>query len=308
MGSGPSRGTIALTMAAGMMLAACGGGGEPAGTPSPTEAAPTETAQTETPTESAVPGTPQTATVDQAFWFGGFEVSLGTATYTPEGDTGGSVVIDAMLENLASNTYTFDGTVVLTSAGTSYEPSFESEIPSVPAGGTGDGVVVFSVEPSFTFDDATLTVGTVEVQQAFVPIGGPSELVTLEPVTLSVSGKTSAGELALELSGGELRADVPETHRQSEAGHLALTLFIDVTYKGDFPGGFPFAFANNLALKLPDGTTVAADDGPIELLSPRTTLPDQFVRFTVDSPPEGRYALLLRDDNLDKQRGLRFSI
>jgi hypothetical protein len=65
---------------------------------------------------------------------------------------------------------------------------------------------------------------------------------------------------------------------------------------------------NNLALELPDGTAVAADDGPIELLFANTTLPNQQVRFTIPTPVEGTYGLILIDDTNDKRNAVSFEI
>jgi hypothetical protein len=56
-------------------------------------------------------------------------------------------------------------------------------------------------------------------------------------------------------------------------------------------------------LRLPDGTTVAADEGPIELRSPGTTLPDQFVRFTIADPAAGEYAFVVTDPEHGHDKG-----
>jgi hypothetical protein len=43
--------------------------------------------------------------------------------------------------------------------------------------------------------------------------------------------------------------------------------------------------------------------GPIELLSPGTTLPDQFVRFTIADPAAGEYAFVVTDPQHGHDKG-----
>ncbi len=286
-----------------VVLAACSGGDEePSAGPTAGTGATGPTA-TATPTPEVA--TPTSVSVDGEFWFAGFHVSVGDATFDPAERT---VSIEAMFENLGSIPAVFDGTPSLASGGAFYEPSFDQDLPNVPGLATGAGAFVFDVDEVFTFDDAVLTIGLAENNQAVIPLGGTGEAVTLEPRSLQLEGETRAGALGIALTGGELRADVPETHQQIERGSLALTLDFDVSNMGSYEGGFAFAFGNNLALELPDGTTIAAGDGPIELLRLGTTLPDQRVRFTVPDPPEGRYALVLIDDTRDRRRTIPFEI
>lgn len=260
-----------------------------------------------TATSTPTPGV-ATTEVGHEFWFAGFHISLGTATFDPAGEPGPTVIIEAMFENQGSLQAIFDGTPSLSSGGSFYDSSFAQELPNVPGLASGTGAFAFEVDGAFTFDDAVLTIGLAENNQAVIPLGGSGEAVTLEPGSLSVEGETKAGVIRLELTGGELRADIPERHGQIERGSLALTLDFDVSNLGSYAGGFAFTYGNNLALELPDGTTIAAEDGPIELLSLGTTLPGQHVRFTVPDPPEGTYALVLIDDTTDRRSAIPFEI
>ena len=49
-----------------------------------------------------------------------------------------------------------------------------------------------------------------------------------------------------------LRWDLPDWSQELDASLEALTLTYDVTYTGDFAGGFAFT-GDNVALRLPDG-------------------------------------------------------
>jgi hypothetical protein len=81
-----------------------------------------------------------------------------------------------------------------------------------------------------------------------------------------------------------------------------------VTNHGSYAGGFAFSYGWNLALELPDGTTIAADDGPIELLTLGTTLPDQRVRFSIPEPTAGAYRFVLIDVTEEIRKFIPFEI
>ena len=296
--------TIGSLVASLLLLFSCGGGD---GGASSTTTPPATGSESPSPTPE---GAPVTIAVNQSFWFAGFRVTVGSATFDPAPDGGSpQVTIDATYENQGTDPAIFDGTLSLAAGGSFFEPGIGLEIPNVPGLSTGAGTIPFAVDESFSFDDAVLTIGLAENNQAVIPLGGTGEAVTLEPTTLLVTGTASGGEVTVEVQGGELRADVPEEHSEIAKGHLALTLDFAATYTGDFAGGYAFAYSGNLALRLPDGTTVAPDEGPIELLRAGTTLPDVSVRFTVNDPPAGTYALVVIDTVMEDARGeLEFEI
>jgi hypothetical protein len=282
------KAAAALTAVA--LLAACGGSSEP-------------TIPAEAP---EAPASPEAATVDVSttIWFAGFEVEVGTAAFDP---ADGTVSVDAMFTNTGDEPAVMDATLTLASGGSFTEPIGVPDIPQVPGDSTGTGSMTFAVDETFSFEDATLTFGTSGINQAVVPLG-TGEAVTLEPASYDVAGDAEAGSIAIDLAGAEARADVPADHLQIAEGSLALTLGFDVTNHGSYEGGFAFAYGTNLALELPDGTTIAPDEGPIELLQLGTTLPDQTVRFTVPDPVAGTYALVLIDDTNDASSQVRFRI
>ena len=81
-----------------------------------------------------------------------------------------------------------------------------------------------------------------------------------------------------------LRWDLPDWSQELDAELAALTLTYDVTYPGDFAGGFAFT-GDNVALRLPDGTIVEPRrDGhsqSVELIGARKTKKDLFSRFEI---------------------------
>ena len=273
-----------------LTVAACGGA--PAATPNPTVAASTGPTPKPTPVVTTV-------TVGKSIWFAGFKVTVDTGTSTIDA-TGGSVIFDAKFENLGAGTQSLDATIVLDSAGvTASTDDFNNDIPSVPAGGTGKGKLAFDVGPEFTFTNAVLTFGQPANNRAMIPLGTAGTLVTLEPVAVNVAGKSgTAGDIKIALQSAELRADLPKTYRQEPKESMNLTFIYDVTFNSDFAGGFAFT-GDNVALKLPDGTTAApradGNSQSIELLSARATTKNLFSSFDVDNPAAGQYMFIVRD-------------
>jgi hypothetical protein len=285
---------LALIASIALISAACGGGGGSDPTPTVEEEEPTE--------EPASEAEDETVQIDESFWHAGWKVTLGEATVTT-GDFGArTVTIDATFENLGTEPATFDSQLVLTSGGTAYsETTLDQDLPQVPGELTGDGTIAIRVDEEFTFDDATLTIGNPMNNQAVVPLGpGGDELVTLEPQEIAVSGPVTAGALTVNVERGELRADLPDQHSITEEGTLALTIYFTATPSAGIMIGQGVLQAPNVALRLPDGTSVAVRDdgvsGVNELLQGKegTTIPNLSVRFEVPEPAAGQYAFIVR--------------
>lgn len=294
---------LAIAGALAVSVAACGGTSPAAEEPVVSEAAASVAAESVAPQASTATTAVQ---VDQAIRFAGFKVSLGAATAEITEGRGGTVAIEATFENTGSDAAAFDGTLNLSSAGENATEGLGMDVPSVPGSESAKGTLAFEVADSFTFDDAVLTIGRAENQQAIVPLTPMAgTAVTREPVTVAATGDGTAGDLGLELLGGEYRADQPWSHGQMEHGSFVLTLTYDASFQSDFAGGFAFS-AENVALRLPDGTTVGViQDGKsqsIELIGPNSTVKDAFSRFAIEDPAAGDYALLVRSfDNAEDE-------
>ena len=295
--AGPGRLVPALALAGALALAAGCGAGAAA---TPAASVEPVAASAVAPAESLAPSEPTTTTmqVDQTIWFAGFKVTFGAASaeITPGG--GGTVTIDALFENTGSDSGVFDGTLNLASAGENATEGMGMDLPSVPGGQTGKGSLEFVVEDSFSFDDAILTIGRPENQQAIVPLTAMAGTgVTQEPVAVPVSGEGTADTLKLSLNDAEYRADQPWNHGQMKKGTFVMTVTYDATFLSDFAGGFAFT-GDNVALTLPDGTTVGTiQDGrsqSLELLAAEATSKDLFSRFEIDDPAAGEYVFLVR--------------
>jgi hypothetical protein len=278
------------------LLMACGGGDDDEETPTPEP--------TEKETAEATSGAQEdSVSVGLSFWHAGWKVTLADATLTT-GDSGsGEVAIEAEFENLGTDQATFDSQLLLTSGGNDYtDETFDGhDLPAVPGERTGSGSFNFRVDEEFSLDDATLMVGNSQNNQAIIPIGPDGDdYVSLEPRLIEASGSVTAGAVTLTVEGAEIRADLPDRHSEMEEGKLALTVYFSATPSAGIQVGQGVLQSPNVALKLPDGTTVAVIDdgvsGVNELLQGRegTTISDLKVRFPVDVPAEGTYALILR--------------
>jgi hypothetical protein len=281
-----------------LVLAACGGGGDD-------DEATTTTKPVDRTTTSRRAIAADSVDVDEQAWFGGFKLTFLKASLTSS-DLGNLVEIETEFENEGDADAPLNAEMNLASAGENYEVD-SSDVPNVPGKAKGKGSLKFTVDGSFTFDDAVLTIGSSDLNQAFIPIGDEGDLVTLEPRPITVSGTAQSGTLKIDARAAELRYDDPDRHAQVEEGKAALGLTIDATFVSDFAGGFALTAAN-LGLTLPDGTTVAPDVSPIELLQPRSTLTDQLVRFIVDNPPEGKYQLVVKNPPDAQPANIEFEI
>ena len=281
----------ALALAA-LLLAACGSSGGGGETPTVVETEELEDEATPTPTAEE-----ESVQVDESYWHAGFKVTLGEARLTA-----GGLEIDAVFENLSDADATPDSNLVLQSGGQNYtEPTLDQEIPQVPGGLSTNGLITFQVDEAFSFDDAVLVVGLPSNNQAMVPLTpGAGELVSLEPLAIAASGSATAGALTVTLTGVEVRADLPENHDEEEEGKLALTVFFSAMPVAGIQIGQGVLQSQNVALKLPDGTSVAVRSDGIsgvnELLQGKegTTISGLSVRFDVPSPAAGEYAFIIK--------------
>jgi hypothetical protein len=282
-GRGPA---VAVLVVAGLVLGGCLAD---APLPSPSAAPTTEPEPTATVTVHEL---------GRTVWYGGLTLSFGTATATLDAK-GGPVVVDLSLANQGSEEANLDGPLTLSSGGPGFEPSRDSVLPAVPAGAAVPVRLTFVVDGSFQPAAGAIRIGRPGEHQAVVPFApGAGPAVTLEPVTGTLAVEGRAGNLLVQLTGYELRADLPDWHQQLPQGVLALTLDYGATYLGDFAGGLAFT-AGNVALVLPDGTEVAPRrDGhsqSVLVLGPRVREDALRSRFEVPSPGGGAYAFLVRN-------------
>jgi hypothetical protein len=231
-------------------------------------------------------------------WYAGLILHVDEATATVDEGVG-TVEVALRLENPGTDTATLVAPVLLVAPGETLQPVRETVFPDIPAGGTAGSGVAFAVDRTFKLAVAALRIGRPDEHQVVVPlVAGSGTSVTLEPRTLKVGGSGTAGSLIVKLTGGELRADLPDWGLELPGTSLALTLVYDVTFRSSFSGGFPFT-GDSVGLRLPDGTTIAArPDGhsaPAAVIAAGATTKGLRSRFEVAAPATGAYALVIRN-------------
>ena len=237
MNAGPGRRrspaiAVAAVLLVAVLVAACGP--EPAPSPGPTA------------TLRPLPtSTTSTFALGVSAWYAGLILHFERASAVLD-EAGGSVAVDLRIENPGPDLASLTAPFVLASGVQAVEPVRQTVLPDVASGGTTATTVVFDVEGTFDVSIAAIRVGRTAEHQVVVPlVAHPGSLEVLEPRTLAIGGTGNAGSLTVKLTGGELRADLPDWGMELPRGTLALTLTYDATFRSTFPGGFPFTSATH---------------------------------------------------------------
>jgi hypothetical protein len=251
------------------------------------------------PTTTYAPGT--------TVWYEGLRITVRTITATLD-ERGGPVVVALHLENPGEDDAELDARVLLqVEAGSSkapIAPTRESKIPTVPGGGSADASLVYELQGIASVDKAVVQIGEPPLHVARIPLGAAGgKPVTFEPITLAPSGSTVAGDLRITVRSGVLRWDLPDWSQELDAKLAVLSLAYDVTYQGDFSGGFAFT-GENVALRLTDGHWVEPRrDGhsqSVELIGAGKTAKGLFSRFEIPTGMRGRFALVVRSGSTSR--------
>lgn len=264
------------------------------------------------PTPSRAPApTPVTTTYELAatVWYGGLILIVDRAVAVLD-ERGGSVAVEARLQNPGEEPATLAGPIRLEVDGEAFDPTRETQIPEVAPGATTALAVEFDVVGHRSADAAAIVVGRDGEHQPRVPFGpAGGELAAFRPVSFELTGNGSAGSLRLRLRQAELRWDLPDWGQQLPSSRASLTIVYDATYLGSFAGGFPFT-GENVALRLPDGTLVQPrPDGrsqSIELIGPGRTRRELRSRFEIPAGLTGRFALIAIDGG--SRRAIVFAV
>lgn len=265
-----------------------------------------ETAPSVAPTPTATPEPTPTTTVYQlgtTIWYEGLEIEIVGVTATLD-ERGGPVVVLLRLDNPTSSDSSLDGDVSLLVGTVRADPTRDSSIPEVPAQGSAAATLRYELQGVRSIGQAVLQFGAGPLHVARAPITPFAGVaVELEPIELALTGSATSGTLKVTLRSGQLRWDLPDWSQELEAGLQALTLTYDVTYTGDFAGGFAFT-GDNVALKLPDGTVVnPRRDGhsqSVELIGAKKTKQGLFSRFEIPAGLTGEFRLLVRNGTTEK--------
>jgi hypothetical protein len=246
-------------------------------------------------------------TLGTTAWYEGLLITVDTVTATLD-ERGGPVIVRLKLENLGTDDSELNARVLFQVDADSSEPPLaptrDSKIPTVPAGGTVDAALTYELQGVASVDRAVVQIGESPLHAARVPLtaaGGAA--ATFEPIELDVSGAGSAGDLRIAIRNVVLRWDLPDWSEELSAQLAVLTVTYDVTYLGDFSGGFAFT-GDNVALRLTNNHWVESRrDGhsqSIELIGAGKTKKGLTSRFELPSGMTGRFALVVRNGSTHK--------
>lgn len=290
------RSLILLLVVAVATLAGCFDSAEPSAAPTPTR----------------VPEpTPVTTRYElgTTVWYEGLVLHFDRATAILD-DRGGPVAVAVRVQNDGPEPVDLSAPIRLIVDGDPVEPTRESRVATVPAGGQVGALMTYELQGVTSVDDAVVQVGLDPQHLARVPLtpaGG--EPVVFEPVALELAGAASAGDLRIALKKGELRWDLPDWSQELAADLQALTLTYDVTYLGEFAGGFAFT-GDNVYLRLPDDSIVnPRRDGhsqSVELIAANKSKDGLFSRFEIPAGMTGKFTLFAR--NGEAETGIPFTI
>jgi hypothetical protein len=292
---------LAMPSACALLALACSLGGSGSSSDQVGDITPQPAAATSIPSEGELK--PQQFSINQQFWHSGFHVQLEDGRYYNEKNELTDrvryfVSIAASFENLGDDDFSYFGTTSIVWGGNSAPTLLNSDFPTVSSGQAANGEFVFEVDEAFDPASAQLIVGSSEENQAQVPLGPDGgDLVSLEPTEPPISGSISMELIDLSFKSAEMRADIPDSYREVEAGKLALTLHYDATSRA---AGNWSILGQDFSLTLPNGKTIAPDGGPVESLQGSAggiDTTDLSVRFQVDDPPDGMYTLRFTPGN-----------
>jgi hypothetical protein len=263
-----------------------------------------------TPTSSPAPEpTPITTTyqLGATVWYEGLLIHVDNAVATLD-ERGGPVEVRLRIENPGEDDGELDARILLlvdaTADGPPAEPTRESKVPTIPAHGIVGALMTYELQGIASVGRAVVQFGEGREHVARVPLtAAGGELVDLEPVPLQVSGVATARDLRITLRSGLLRWDLPDWSQELAAGLDALILTYDVTYRGNFTGGFAFT-GDNVGLRLPNGSVIGPrPDGhsqSIELITAGGTKKGLLSRFEIPSGMTGRFSLVVRNGTATK--------
>jgi hypothetical protein len=252
------------------------------------------------PTPTRVPEPTPTTTVYEVggtVWYEGLILHIDRVAAVLDA-RGGPVEVALRVDNPNVDAAEIQATIFLRVGGLLIRPTRESRIPPIPAEGQVSTVMTYELQGETSVDDATVQVGAPPSHVGVVPLtpaGGAA--VTLEPRPLALTGTGTAGDLQIMLKEGVQRWDLPDWSQELPIVRQVILVTFDATFEGGFTGGFPFNAATNVALRLPDGTTVPPRaDGhyrPVELIGPGRTKRNLTTRFEIPASVRGEVSFVV---------------
>ena len=187
--------------------------------------------------------------IDKTVWWGGFKITVGSA----EGSSNAlssTINVSVAFENLTAEVANLDRNDIVLTVGTQSYLAGLGQTPDVPPNARNDAILDFLVDDTFVIDDAVLTFGSPDVNQAVLPFGaGPA--TSFEPRQLALDATAETPIETIHFSGGTIDA----SYASGEKGTYIVRLPLQATYTGGGAGG-DLILPNQFALKSPAGSSV----------------------------------------------------
>jgi hypothetical protein len=242
------------------------------------------------------PAGTQSFDVNKTVWYSGMKLTFGKLTYDPTKEyPEAKLSIETTVENVAPTGVQGSTTFTIKANGQFLEGRFNNDLRTVPAGETGKTTVDFQLLASDKapgdLSAAELQVGDSKAVNAIVPFGAGGQLVDLAPVALldkPVSKSTKTGKVTWNKC--TLEAALPSDHEQVEKEMRTVVCYLDMQQTVAKPAG-EAVDQGNFILRVPDGSVVAADEGPIQAFYQEKKITDSEVVFKIRWPAPGAYKM-----------------
>ena len=201
---------------------------------------------------SASPGStvpPIPVAIDKTAWWGGFKITVESAVGSSNA-LSPTINVSVSFENLTADVNAIDRDDIVLTIGTQSYLSGLATTPKVPAMSRNDAVLDFLVDDSFTIDEAVLTFGRPDSNQAVVPFGEPGA-TSFEPRQLAIDATLTTPIETIRLLDGTIAA----SYAPGENGTYIVRVPLEASYTGGSAGG-DLLSPGQFALNAPGGSSV----------------------------------------------------
>jgi hypothetical protein len=245
--------------------------------------------------EGDAPAGTQSFDINKTVWHSGMKLTFGKLSYDPTKEyPEAKLSIDTTVENISPTGVQGSPAFTIKANNKFIQGEFNNDLRTVPAGETGKTTVDFrmiSDEDPGDLSAGELQVGDSKSVNAIVPFGTGGELVDLAPKVLldkPVSKSTKTGKVTWNTCS--LQADLPSDHEQVEKDMRTVVCYLDMQQTVSVPAG-EAVDPGNFILRVPDGSVVAADEGPIQAFYRKKKITDTEVIFKIRWPAPGKYKM-----------------
>jgi hypothetical protein len=241
------------------------------------------------------PAGTQSFDINKTVWYSGMKLTFGKLSYDPEKQyPEPKLTIDTTVENVAPTGVEGSPAFTIKANNDFLDGQFDTDFRTVPAGESGKTTVDFQIIGDKQVGDLStgeLQVGDSKSVNAIVPFGAGGQLVDLAPQVLlngPVAKSTKTGKVTYHKCA--LRADLPSDHQQVEKDMRTVVCYLDMQQTVAKHAGEAVDHGNFI-LRVPDGSVVAADEGPIEAFYQKRKITNEEVVFKIRWPAPGDYRL-----------------